>query len=475
MKCRLPGQSRLAHAGGMKDRNQNKPRVVAPPAPPPARMRVPQPTPIISRVLADGTLIETLHDAARGTTQLAIRVPSGRIALAGHYELPGGQRLIPYSAANNLLASGCVLLPSAVGPHGDKARLLADIRDFIHRYVDLSSHFEEIAAYYVLLSWVHDAFSELPYLRFRGEYGTGKTRALLAIGSICYKPIFASGASSISPIFRMLDAFGGTLLLDEADLRYSDKTADLIKILNNGNVQGLPVLRTVSNRHNELHPHAFKVYGPKLVAMREGFADGALESRFLTEATGTRPLRKDIAVHLPGIMKEEARDLRNRLLDWRFAAHDSVRVDPSRAVAGLSPRGNQTVLALLSLIDDDALRGRLADDLVASEARAAVERAASPRATMAGVVHDLAATSPTAWLALTDIAAAYNAIIAERGEQPLTVKAVGWLVRSQLGLVTMKTRGIYVIPQSERAKIAALAVRYGLGDEATVDSGQSSA
>ncbi|HWT31283.1 MAG TPA: hypothetical protein VN240_09700 [Propylenella sp.] len=450
----------------MKERNQSKPPIVAPPAPPPARTRVPQPTPIISRVLADGTLIETLHDAARGTTQLAIRAPSGRTALAGHYDLPGGQRLIPYSAANNLLTSGCVLLPSAIGQNEDKAVLLADIRAFIHRYVDLSSHFEDIAAHYVLLSWVHDAFSELPYLRFRGEYGTGKTRALLAIGSICYKPIFASGASSVSPIFRILDAFGGTLLLDEADLRFSDKTADLIKILNNGNVQGLPVLRTVSSRNNELHPQAFKVYGPKLIAMREGFADAALESRFLTEETGARPLRGDIAVHLPDIMKEEARDLRNRLLAWRFAARNSVGVDRSRPVAGLSPRGNQTVLALLSLIDDDALRSRLADDLVAGEARAAAERAASPRVTMAGVVHDLAATSPTSWLALTDVAATYNAIIVERGEQPLTVKAIGWLVRSQLGLVTMKTRGVYVIPQSERAKIAALALRYGLAADA---------
>ncbi|HEX8643719.1 MAG TPA: hypothetical protein VF702_07370 [Allosphingosinicella sp.] len=415
--------------------------------------------------MADGTLIETLHDAAAGTTQLAICAPSGQIALAAHFDLPGGQRLVPYSAANNLLVSGCVLLASAVESHGDKTRLLSDVRAFIHRYVDLSSHFEEIAAHYVLLSWVHDAFSELPYLRFRGEYGTGKTRALLAVGSICYKPIFASGASSVSPIFRLLDAFGGTLLLDEADLRFSDKTADLVKILNNGNVQGLPVLRTVSSRHNELHPQAFKVYGPKLVAMREGFADAALESRFLTEETGSRPLRQDIAFHLPGHMQEEARELRNRLLDWRFAARSSARVDPSRAVPGLSPRGNQTVLALLSLVDDEALRGRLARDLVAEEARAAAERAASPRVTMVGVVHGLAATSPTAWLALTDVATAYNSMIAERGEPPLSVKAIGWLVRRQLGLATMKTRGVYVIPQSERAKIAALALRYGLGDE----------
>ena len=88
-----------------------------------------------------------------------------------------------------------MLLPSAVGECQQKAVLLEEVRSFIHRYVDLSPGFEEIAAHYVLLTWVYDAFNELGYLRFRGDYGTGKTRALIAVGSVCYKPFFASGAS----------------------------------------------------------------------------------------------------------------------------------------------------------------------------------------------------------------------------------------------------------------------------------------
>lgn len=424
-----------------------------------------RPTPIISRLLADGTAIETLHDADEGITRLAICAPSGSIAIADHCDLPTKERLVPYSAANNLLASGCVLLPSEVGDYGDKASLLADVRAFIHRYVDLSPLYEDIAAYYVLLTWVHDAFNELPYLRFRGEYGTGKTRALLAIGSICYKPFFASGASTVSPIFHVLDAFGGTLILDEADFRFSDATADLTKILNNGNMKGLPVLRTMTNRHRELNPQAFKVYGPKIIAMRESFADDALESRFLTEQTGGRALRADIDVHLPGMMKVEALALRNRLLAWRFAARHQVGVDPKRAVAGLSPRGNQTGLALLSLVDDGALRDRIADDLVAGEARVATKRAVSPSVTMVGVLHAMFRTARTPYLPIADVTATFNEVTGQRGERPLAAKAVGSLVRRQLGLVTTKTRGVYVIPQSERMKIDALAARHGLRPE----------
>jgi len=114
------------------------------------------PTPIISRVLADGAAIETLHDAEAGITRLAICTPSGSIAITDHYDLPTKERLVPYAASNNLLASGCVLLPSAVGDLGSKAILIADVRAFIHRYVDLSPLYEDIAAHYVLLTWVHD-------------------------------------------------------------------------------------------------------------------------------------------------------------------------------------------------------------------------------------------------------------------------------------------------------------------------------
>src|SRR5207249_4607427 len=99
-------------------------------------------------------------------------------------------------------------------PFGTKAELVADIAAFLHRYVDLSEVFEQLAAHYVLLTWLHDAFSELPYLRLRGDYGTGKTRGLIAIGSLCYKAFFAAGASTVSPIFHTMDRFGGTLILD---------------------------------------------------------------------------------------------------------------------------------------------------------------------------------------------------------------------------------------------------------------------
>jgi hypothetical protein len=420
------------------------------------------PTPTISRVFPDGTLIECIYDAAASKTALAVCRPDGAVSIESQIDLESGEHLVPYSPRNNLLASRCVLLPGDVGDFRDKGDLLGAVRAFIHRYVDLSPLFEEIAAHYVLLSWVYDAFNELPYLRFRGDWGTGKTRALLTVGSISYKPFFASGASTVSPIFHVLDTFGGTLVLDEADLRFSDATAELTKILNNGNMAGMPVLRTMTNRHRELNPHAFTVFGPKLIGMREHFGDRALESRFLTEETGQRPLRSDISIHLPDTLHEEALALRNRLLAWRFHARHRVAIDPSRAVAGVAPRLNQTALPLLSIVDDPELRERIARELVGEEARVRGERASSTEYTVLAAICNVAATSPITSIALGDVARHVSRKISDNREDFLSPKTIGYVVRTKLRLPTVKSHGVYVIPNLARPAIAALAARYGV-------------
>src|SRR5260370_6524027 len=176
----------------------------------------------------------------------------------------------------------------------------------------------------------------------RGDPGCGKTRFLLTVGWLCYKPIFASGASTVSPLFRILDAFRGTLIIDEGDFRLSDERAEIVKILNNGNSKGFPVLRTEASSQREFDPRAYAVFGPKLVAMRGYFEDRALESRCLTEEMGQSRLRHDIPINLTAEHTEAALHIRNKLLLFRFRnLHKSQAFDEliDRATY---PRLNQT-------------------------------------------------------------------------------------------------------------------------------------
>src|SRR6266516_3589439 len=311
--------------------------------------------PTASTILEDGTIIEMVFRPEQRRTLFAI-YSAGRWTLQEGIDLGQDARLVPFSPHNNLVKNEVVLLPSEPCIYGSEDKLVAEIQQFIHRYVDLSASFERVATYYVLLTWLYDAFNELPYLRLRGDYGSGKTRALLAIGSLCYKPFFASGASTVSPIFHTLDAFRGTLIFDEADFRFSDEKAEMVKILNNGNVRGLPVLRTMMNNQREFNPRAFQVFGPKIVATRGSYEDKGLESRFITEEMGSRQLRSDIPINLPETFKDEARELRNKLLLYRFHRRLDLKLDASLADPTLEPRLNQILLPLLSVVADEILR-----------------------------------------------------------------------------------------------------------------------
>jgi hypothetical protein len=48
----------------------------------------------------------------------------------------------------------------------------------------------------------------------------------------------------------------------EANFRFSDEKAELVRILNNGNVRGMPILLMIMNRQKEFNPQAFQVFGP---------------------------------------------------------------------------------------------------------------------------------------------------------------------------------------------------------------------
>ena len=253
-----------------------------------------------------------------------------------------------------------MLFPSELADYGTQKKLIEEIQRYIHRYVDLDAGFELLTAYYVLFTWLYDGFNEVPYLRLKGDFGTGKTRFLQTVGALCYRPSFTSGASTVSPPFHMLDMIGGTLILDEADFRYSDEKAEMTKILNNGNIRGMPVLRSEMNRTREFSPRVFSVFGPKIIAMRGDFEDQALESRFITYETDAVPLRQDIEINLRASYGDEALLLRNQLLLYRFYHADTF--EPRRELVNplLPARVNQIFLPLLSIVEDSTDRLTLA-------------------------------------------------------------------------------------------------------------------
>jgi hypothetical protein len=415
--------------------------------------------PAISLVLPDGNLAELVYDPEKGETAFVVGSSTGWTK-EDSITSPAGETLRPYSPQNNLLLHDVVLLPSEPAEYGTDADLIADIRAFIHHYVDLSPLFEEVSTYYVLLSWVYDRFAELPYLRVQGDYGSGKSRFLLTVGSLCYKPIFASGASSVSPIFRILDAFKGTLVIDEADFRASDEKAEVVKILNNGNARGFPVLRSEVSRSGEINPQAFAVFGPKLVATRGPFADRALESRCLTEEMGGMPLRDDIPLNLTDEHKMEARALRNKLLLFRLRNFDMPRDLSAFADRTIEPRLAQIFAPLVSLIQDGATRDAIRNLARRYGKELTAARGMDAEAEVLAIIREM--DRQGAALSVKDIAARFSEIHAAEYGRPITPKWLGGILRRKLGLKPEKSHGIFLIPPAERPKLSRLYEKYGL-------------
>jgi uncharacterized protein (UPF0147 family) len=355
-----------------------------------------------------------------------------------------------------------VRLPSKPEEYESEERLIVEIKSFIHRYVDLSPPFEEIATYYVLFSWLYDGFNEVPYLRIRGDPGSGKTRFLITVGSLCYKPILASGASSISPIFRLLDSFRGTLVLDESDFRFSDEKSEMVKILNNGNVQGFPVLRSDSDKNGEFNPRAYHVFGPKIVATRGDFQDKALESRFITEEMGGVSMRRDVPISLPPEHGAEALLLRNKLLLFRFKNLGKRPANQNLVDPSLEPRINQIFVPLLSVIKDESARERLRAVARQCQREMVAERGASTEAQVLEVIQELSAISNQPSIAVKEITERFADLHSEEFDRKITPKWIGTIVRKKLRLKTQKSHGSFVIPESERPKLEQLFEKYGL-------------
>jgi len=390
----------------------------------------------------------------------------GDLHVARTVLLGDGRRLVPYSAGNNLLAHGVVLLPAEPRDYESDEQLLAEVRAFIHRYCDLSEAFEQISAHYVLFSWIYDAFNEVPYLRVRGDFGSGKSRYLLTVGSLCYKPIFASGASTVSPIFRILDAFRGTLILDESDFRVSDEKAEIVKILNNGNARGFPVLRSETTPTKEYNPRAFHVFGPKIIASRTNFSDKALESRCITEDMGRQPPRAEIPLNLPTKFADEATELRNKLLMFRFRNLNRPRDLQSIADRSLEPRIAQIFSPLLATIETEAVKQSVLALARRYSGIIATERSMSIEAQLLQAIHDL--WRDGAVLSVKDITEKFVSRYGEEYRRPPTPRWIGALIRSRLSLVPAKSHGTFVIPATEEAKLRQLFERYDIGDDGDV-------
>jgi hypothetical protein len=200
--------------------------------------------------------------------------------------------------------------PTKAQEYESPKQLWKDVKGYIYAHLDLLNPLGyDILTAFVFASWIPELFDYTSYLGFYGRESVGKTRALELLHELCFRAWLTTGITTAT-LFRLVERFQPTLLLDESEFLKTKDKQELIGLLNAGQRRGVFIPRMKGEQSQDVE--FFNVYCPKAIAGTEQLKR-TTTSRMIT-FTMTRNIRK-----VPRrIDKKQGLRLRNQLLMWRF-------------------------------------------------------------------------------------------------------------------------------------------------------------
>jgi putative DNA primase/helicase len=194
----------------------------------------------------------------------------------------------------------------------DLADLLDGIVEEAKAHLVLPPGAAEVIALWVVFSHAHNAFHISPYLVATSPTPEcGKSTLLTFLRGLVPKPCAASNFTT-STIFRIIEAWQPTLLIDEADTFLRDNN-EMRGVLNGAHLRSTAYAARVIDAGNDHKPKMFPTWGPKFIALI-GRLPATLESRSIhiemrrkTAGETVRPLRADRIDHLTPLCRQAAR------------------------------------------------------------------------------------------------------------------------------------------------------------------------
>jgi len=184
-----------------------------------------------------------------------------------------------------------------------------------------------------------------PIIPIRGPSQSGKNRLAFVLRMLSYRPYFEMSTYRVPSLYRPLDLWHGTLVLDEADMANTTERSEFIHFLN-CRATGTPISR--QDPQNPKRTHVFCNFGLTILTQRKQFDDNATESRclpFYSEATD-----KQLPTVETDDMLRIGLELQDKLLWLRMKFYREVIIDKSTWLNGLSdPRLNASLLPLIAL------------------------------------------------------------------------------------------------------------------------------
>jgi putative DNA primase/helicase len=227
----------------------------------------------------------------------------------------------------------------------DGAELLDGIAAAIRSHVVLAEHARDAATLWVVHAYLTDCFLVSPRLCVRSPTkGCGKTLLLDVLERLVLRSLKTANVTS-SAIFRVVESYRPTLLVDEADTFVRDND-ELRGVLNSGHRKGGTVLRTVGDDHE---PRSFATYSACAIALIGALPETLHDRSVVVDlkrrlpSEKVEPFRPDRADHLDILARKAA----------RWAADNAERIaaaDPAMP-AGIVNRAADNWRPLLAIAE----------------------------------------------------------------------------------------------------------------------------
>jgi putative DNA primase/helicase len=237
------------------------------------------------------------------------------------------------------------LAPVEAWPHSvDGNELLSDLCDVFERHVVLHWSAGLACALWTLHAHAFNAAAHSPILDISSPTKRcGKTQLLAAVSLLVPKPLSAANVTAAT-VFRAIDRWHPTLLIDEVDTFLADKS-DLRGVLNSGHTKSSAyVLRCVGD---DSVPQQFSTWCPKVFA-HIGRVDPTLEDRSVRIILRRR-IKTETIDRIP--KGDPYADLRRKCARWAADKFKQLEEAEPRIPKALNDRAADNWCPLLAIAE----------------------------------------------------------------------------------------------------------------------------
>lgn len=195
------------------------------------------------------------------------------------------------------------------------------IESLFDRFVFLPQGGSTAISLWIMGTYVFNSFRIFPNIAITSpERRCGKSSTLDIIEALSYKSLLTSNITPAA-IFRLIEKYQPTLLIDEADTFVSGRNDDMIGIINSGHAKNRAVIiRTVGENYES---KKFSTWSPKVFASIKSLQPTVMDRSI--EVKLRRKTIHEIVDRLPVNFKDDCLEVRSKLLKWGLGHQDDIR------------------------------------------------------------------------------------------------------------------------------------------------------